>query len=107
MSDLLPINATPAERAISLAIERHAQVPIRVREMWNPDSCPENLLAWMAWAFGVDEWDVNWTDIQKRSVIKRSVVVHRYKGTIGAVRDAGKPSTSPTGNRGRVAIPQR
>lgn len=88
MSDLLPSNATAPERALSLAIARQGDVPIRVREMWSADSCPENLLAWLAWAFGVDEWDTGWTDIQKRAVIKRSVEVHRHKGTIGAVRDA-------------------
>lgn len=36
----------------------------------------------------MDEWDASWTDAQKRETIRRSVAVHRYKGTIGAVRDA-------------------
>lgn len=88
MSDLLPPNATAPERALSGAIERIAAVPARVRDVWNPDTCPANLLAWLAWAFSVDEWDQSWSDAQKRDVIKRSVSIHRHKGTIGAVREA-------------------
>jgi phage tail P2-like protein len=88
MSDLLPANATAQERAVSLAIERSGAVPPVVREVWNPDTCPANLLAWLAWAFSVDEWDPAWTDAQKRGAIKSSIEVHRYKGTIGAVRSA-------------------
>ena len=86
MSDLLPNNATAQEVAISEAIDR--PVPVVVREMWNPDTCPDNLLPWMAWAFSVDAWDTNWTDAQKRGAIKASVSVHEKKGTIGAMRTA-------------------
>ena len=88
MSDLLPANATAQERAISAAIERAGSVPVVVREVWDPETCPANLLAWLAWAFTVDEWDPAWTDEQKRRVIQSSIAVHRYKGTIGAVRQA-------------------
>ena len=88
MSDLLPANATPQERAISDAIERAAGVPVVVREMWNPDTCPANLLPWLAWAFSVDTWDPNWSDAQKRGAIKASVEVHKRKGTIGALKTA-------------------
>ena len=88
MFDLLPANATEQERAISDAIERAADVPVPVRDVWNPDTCPSNLLAWLSWAFSVDEWDASWSDDQKRNAIKSAMVVHRYKGTIGAVRYA-------------------
>lgn len=88
MSDLLPINATSGERAQSIAVQRIGNVPTIVRELWDPDTCPPNLLAWLAWAFSVDQWNQNWEDSQKRETIKRSIAVHKYKGTIGAVRDA-------------------
>ena len=88
MSDLLPINATSQERAISDVVARVGDVPVPIRDIWNPDTCPSELLAWLAWAFSVDEWDNGWTEAQKREFIKRSVEVHRYKGTIGAVREA-------------------
>lgn len=85
MSDLLPHNATEQERALEETISRISDVPVVVREVWNPDTCPSNVLPWLAWAFSVDDWDTNWTDEQKRRVIKESVYSQRIKGTIGAV----------------------
>lgn len=85
MSDLLPYNATDQERALANTIARISDVPVVVREVWNPDTCPANVLPWLAWAFSVDDWDTNWTDKQKRNVIKQSVYSQRIKGTIGAV----------------------
>lgn len=85
MSDLLPYNATDAERDLADTIARISDVPVIVREVWNPDTCPPNVLPWLAWAFSVDDWDSNWTDEQKRNVIKQSVYSQRIKGTIGAV----------------------
>jgi phage tail P2-like protein len=85
---LLPINATAQERALEAATARISDVPVLVRESWNPDTCPAALLPWLAQAFSVDAWDANWTDAQKRQAIKDSVFVHRHKGTIGAVQRA-------------------
>lgn len=85
MFDLLPCNATEQERALADTIARISDVPVVVREVWNPDTCPSNVLPWLAWAFSVDDWDTNWTDEQKRQVIKQSVYSQRIKGTIGAV----------------------
>lgn len=85
MSDLLPSNATDQERALAETTSRISDVPVVVREVWNPDTCPSNILPWLAWAFSVDDWDTNWTDKQKRQVIKESVYSQRIKGTIGAV----------------------
>lgn len=88
MSNLLPENASPLERALAEAVARISDVPILSREVWNSQTCPSALLPWLAWAFGVDDWDTNWTDAQKRGAISASVAVHRRKGTIGAVKTA-------------------
>lgn len=89
MSDLLPPNATPQERAISESIARIGDVPASgVRAQWNPNTCPPDLLPWLAWEFSVDEWDTSWSEAQKRAAIKSAVEVQRHKGTIGAVRNA-------------------
>lgn len=88
MSDLLPPNATPAERAISETIARLGDVPVETRDVWSTDNCPERILPWLADAFSVDQWNQNWTESQKRAFIKASVSVHRRKGTIGAIREA-------------------
>lgn len=85
---LLPPNATAAERALEASTARVSDVPVLVRESWNPDTCPAEILPWLADAFSVDTWDPAWSEAQKRQTIKDSVFVHRHKGTIGAVRSA-------------------
>jgi phage tail P2-like protein len=88
MSELLPPNATTAEVAMSGAVARMSNVPVPVRDVWDAETCPASVLPWLAWAFSVDQWDSSWTEAQKRATIAASVSVHRYKGTIGAVREA-------------------
>lgn len=89
MSDsLLPHNATDQERAIE-AVIGPAQAPlVFLRALWDPDSCPVELLPWLAFAFSVDVWDPAWPEDVKREVIRRSFEVHRIKGTRKAVESA-------------------
>ena len=88
MSDLLPINATPQERALSLTTARAGSLPVPVGELWDPYTCPLAVLPWLAWSLAVDPWDSNWTEGQKRQAIAESIAVHRVKGTIGALKRA-------------------
>lgn len=88
MSNLLPPNATQQERALADTTERISNVPVPIRDIWNPDTCPWSALPWLAWAYSVDEWDQQWSEKQQRQAIKASYDVHRHKGTIGAVKDA-------------------
>lgn len=88
---MLPPNADPQERAQAEAIARISAVEMLVRESWNPQLCPASLLPWLAWALSVDEWDTTWTEQEKRDVIQSSLMIHRHKGTIGAVRRALTP----------------
>ena len=87
MSDLLPKNSTPLEMAAAETINLSA-IEVPIREVWSPDSCRAEMLPWLAWALSVDEWDVTWTEQQKRGAIKTSCRVHQYKGTNGAVKSA-------------------
>lgn len=84
--DLLPPNATPQERALSLATDRLPDVPIKT--LWSPQTCPEAQLPWLAWALSVDEWDSTWSVETKRQAIAASIEQHRKKGTVGALRRA-------------------
>lgn len=86
MSDLLPPNSTPQERALSASVSRIGGVPVPVRDIVSPDNCPSPLLPWLAWALSVDEWDPDWPEERKRAMIAESVKVHMHKGTVGAVR---------------------
>lgn len=87
-SELLPPNSTAQERAIADVTARDSVVPVPIRETWDPDSCPVEVLPWLAWAFSVDTWDAAWSEQEKRAAIRSAVAVHKYKGTIGAVREA-------------------
>jgi len=86
--ELLPLNSTPLEIAFSKASRRVSNVPVLVREQWNPQTCPAGTLAWLAFALSVDEWSADWTEQQQRDAIQQSVEVHRRKGTVGAIRRA-------------------
>lgn len=70
------------------ATERVGAVPVPLRDLWNPQTCPANLLPWLAWALSVDAWNANWSEQQKRDTIAASVAVHRIKGTVGALQKA-------------------
>lgn len=90
MSDtsLLPPNATPQERALSLSIERAANLGDKIVTVWDPYTCPAEFLPWLAWSLSVDGWSSDWTEAQKRSAIASSISVLRHKGTFGALRRA-------------------
>lgn len=88
MSDLLPANATALERALAQVMAEIQAIPVPVRDMWNAATIPANALPWLAWAFSVDEWDINWSEAQKRETVRRALAAQKIKGTIGAVRQA-------------------
>lgn len=88
MSSLLPQNATPQEVAMAETVARISDVPVPLRDLWNPDTCQAELLPWLAWAFSVDEWSASWSIEQQRAAVKKSYSIHRHKGTIGAVIEA-------------------
>ena len=67
------------------------KTPVRIRELWNPDTCPANLLPWLAWSFSVDRWDDKWPEATKRAVIRDAYFIHCHKGTIGAIRRVVEP----------------
>ncbi|MBY6056754.1 phage tail protein I [Leisingera daeponensis] len=89
MSDsLLPHNATEEERALEAVLREAFDLPVILRDIWNPDSCPAELLPWLAGAFSVDDWHPGWSDDAKRSAIREAFPVHKRKGTVGSVKQA-------------------
>ena len=86
---LLPRGATPLQIALSGSGHRMLSVPVWViRACWDPDACPVHLLPYLAQAWSVDEWDPEWSEAQKRQVIKDAPALHKLKGTRGAVERA-------------------
>lgn len=82
---LLPSNATGLERDLSLAMARLEAVPVPIPELWNSERCPADLLPLLAWSLSVDYWSGDWTEEQKREVIRRNWFVHAHKGTRSAI----------------------
>lgn len=67
---------------------RFSALPRPIRSLWNADTCPVELLPWLAWAVSVDVWDDSWDEDRKRAAIRESLWVHLHKGTVAAVRRA-------------------
>lgn len=64
---------------------------VPLRDLYNADTCPVQLLPHLAWAWSVDRWDYRWTESTKRAAIKASYYIHAHKGTIGALRRVVEP----------------
>lgn len=88
---LMPANSTALERAAAQALANIERVPVPLRELWNPSTCPVELLPYLAWAFSVDRWDSNWPEATKRKAIDGAYFIHAHKGTIGALRRVVEP----------------
>lgn len=86
MASLLPHNTTPLERAAeqSDALIERARAPLHT--IWDAQRAPAQLLPWLAWAVGVDDWDTEWSDPQKRAAIDAAIPIRRKRGTVWAVR---------------------
>lgn len=83
---MLPPNATRVERAIEQAMSRIADIPAPLRELWNPETCPEQLLPWLAWALSIDTWKSYWPEHVKRARVRAAIEIQRRKGTAHSVR---------------------
>ncbi|MBM1199308.1 phage tail protein I [Pseudomonas fragi] len=112
---LLPRNACDLERQAAQALAQIQRVPIPLRQLWSPDTCPTDLLPYLAWSLSVDRWDSKWLESTKRAAIRASYFIHSRKGTIGALRRVVEPlgylieviewwQTVPEGTPGTFAL---
>jgi phage tail P2-like protein len=88
---LLPTNASELERLAAEAFAQIERVPVPLRDLWNPEACPVELLPILAWSFSVDRWSQAWPESAKRNAIKAAYFIHAHKGTIGALRRVVEP----------------
>ncbi|RGE46127.1 phage tail protein I [Comamonas testosteroni] len=85
---LLPKNSTPLDRAAETVIDVHLRaIPNPHRALWNPTTCPMDLLPWLAWQMGVEAWRSEWPEHIKRAIVRNAIQVQRRRGTIKSVRD--------------------
>jgi phage tail P2-like protein len=86
---LLPPNARALERAAeSVAVQALRAIPHPHRQLWNADSCPLQVLPWLAWAMGVEGWRPEWPERVKRAVVRNAIAIQRRRGTHRSVADA-------------------
>ncbi len=86
---LLPPSATGLEKRLSQAIA--CSPPIPIRTLWDPMTCPYELLPYLAWQYSVDRWDEKWSEQTKRKIIAEAFKIHQIKGTKEAIRRAVEP----------------
>ena len=79
---LLWPHRTKYETAISEAVADWWKIPVDVlATIWDPRTCPENVLPYIAWALSVDLWSDKWSISKKRSVVARAPALSRIRGT--------------------------
>lgn len=83
--NLLPPNSTPLERALALACEYTAD-PGVIRTLWDPYTCPTDLLPWLAWSLSIKEWDDTWAEDRKRDRIADAFAIAKTEGTVASIR---------------------
>lgn len=88
---LLPAGSSVLEVAAARACAKIDEIPAPLRQLWNAQTCPVELLPYLAWAWSVDRWDSAWSENAKRAVVAASEYVHKHKGTIGSLRRVVEP----------------
>lgn len=84
---LLPASAPQGEKSIESAISRMTDIDVPLRGLWNPYTCPMDLLPWLAWALSIDSWKSYWPENIKRERVAQALDIQRHKGTAQSVRN--------------------
>ena len=67
------------------------QVAIEIRQLWNPQTFPVDLLPWLAWGNSVYFWSGDWSEEEKRKAVANAFVIHKSKGTRASLEKAVAP----------------
>jgi phage tail P2-like protein len=87
---LLPANRTKLETDIEqVNAQKYCDLrPEIIKELGDPQKCPLELLAWLAYAYSVDVWRDSWPESTKRAMVANAIEIHKYKGTVGGFEKA-------------------
>ena len=86
--NILPPQLAELERKIDAGAARIDAIPVRTETLWNPWTCPVEVLPWLAWNLSIDHWRASWPEQRQRAAVARSLDLHRIKGTLRAVEQA-------------------
>lgn len=84
-NSLLPSNSTPFERGFEHA-SHHDVDPSSLRLLDSPADIPAPQLPWLAWADDALWWNDAFSEQEKRGVTADSWNLHRYQGTLYALK---------------------
>lgn len=84
---LQPPMVAKGDRQLEAAITRAASVPVTFPVVWDPETCPEKLLPWLAWGLSIDIWDPAWPLATKRLMVAEAIERQRRKGSVRAVKE--------------------
>ena len=92
---ILPVSSTKLEidllDTFIAVMERKLGIPdIPIKDLWNPNTCPEPFLKYLAAAWSVDGNIADFTTEQVRNLIRNSIEIHLRKGTVWAVKEVIK-----------------
>ncbi len=87
MDSILPPNSTALELDLERVCAGIEDIPVLIRDVWNADTCPADLLPWLAWSLSIDSWKSYWPEHIKRGRIKTAITIQRKKGTRQSVSD--------------------
>lgn len=85
-SILPPRNRTPVKVALDTVADARIGFAPPIRAVKSDKDAPADYLAPLAWEWGIDIWDKDWSDAKKRDVIAQSFELHRLKGTEAGLR---------------------
>lgn len=86
-TSILPPNRSPIEAALEGVSAARAPLPAElVASVWNPATCPVDLLPYLAWGLSVDLWDEKWSETTKREVCRKALILHRMKTTPAGIK---------------------
>lgn len=83
---ILPPNSTPLQKALEQVVHGLLDIPVPLRALWNPQTCPIALLPWLAWGLSIDLWDADWSETTKRAAVADAIAFQRRKGTPASLR---------------------
>lgn len=85
-NSLMASGSSLLEQRAAAACASISDLPVSLRDLWNPWKCPVKFLPYLAWAFSVDRWEETWSETEKRQAVSDAFWIHQRKGTVAAVR---------------------
>ncbi len=74
------------ERALESALRANIGIAA-IGTLWDPATCPPEVLPFLAWGVAITHWDSTWTEAEKRAAVMAAIPYHMRKGTRAAVEE--------------------